>query len=60
MHNLLLGLLASLTFLFKTSSTLRFENLALRHQLGVLRRSSPQRLKLTAFDRLFWVWLSRV
>lgn len=60
MHNLLIVLLAALSTLFKTSTTLRLENLALRQQLGVLRRSSPKRLKLIASDRLFWVWLTRV
>jgi len=60
MPNRLLLLLTALSTLFKTSTTLRFENLALRHQLGVLRRSSPKRLQLTASDRLFWVWLTRV
>jgi hypothetical protein len=56
----MLILLTALPTLFKTSTTLRFENLALRQQLGVLRRSSPKRLQLTASDRLFWVWLTRV
>jgi hypothetical protein len=36
------------------------ENLALRQQLAVLRRSAPKRLKLTPADRIFWVWLGRV
>jgi hypothetical protein len=39
----LLGVLASL---FKTSVELRLENLALRNQLDVLRRSAPKRVKL--------------
>jgi hypothetical protein len=60
MHNLLLVLLTALSTLFKTSTTLRVENVALRQKLGVLRRSSPKRLKLTASDRLFWAWLPRV
>jgi transposase InsO family protein len=34
------------------------ENLALRHQLGVLQRS-VKRPKLTAADRFLWAWLSR-
>ena len=38
----------------------RVENLALRQQLIVLRRSSPKRLKLTTVDRIFWLWLRRV
>ena len=36
-----------LTSMFKTSAQLRLENLALRQQLIVLRRSAPKRLKLT-------------
>jgi hypothetical protein len=45
---------------FKASAELRLENVALRHQLGVLRRSAPKQLKLTAADRIFWLWLRRV
>ena len=37
----MLTLLGVLTSLFKTSAQLRLENLALRHQLAVLRRSAP-------------------
>jgi putative transposase len=40
--------------------TLQLEVLALRHQLQVLKRSRPQRLRLAQMDRLLWVWLSRV
>jgi len=36
------------------------ENLALRHQLHVLRRQRPGRLRLFTFDRLLWVWLYRL
>ena len=56
----LLWLLGVLFALFKTSAELRLENLALRHQLGVLRRSAPKRLKLRPADRILWVWLRRV
>ena len=45
---------------FKTSAQLRLENLALRQQLAVLRRSAPKRPKLTSADRVFWVWLRLV
>jgi putative transposase len=44
---------------FKSQATLHLENLALRHQLGVLRRS-VKRPKLTSADRLLWAWLSEV
>ena len=50
----MLGALASLC---QTSAQLRRENLALRQQLAVLRRSAPKRLQLTPADRLFWVGL---
>jgi len=56
----LLTVLDVLTSMFKTSAQLRLENLALRQQLTVLRRSAPKRLKLTRADRIFWVWLRRV
>src|SRR3954452_22829719 len=48
------GVVASI---FKSSAQLRLENLALRQQLAVVRRSAPKRLKLTPADRIFWVWL---
>jgi hypothetical protein len=41
---------------FRSRATLHLENLALRHQLGVLRRS-VKRPELTSADRLLWVWL---
>jgi hypothetical protein len=53
-------LLATLSSIFRSRATLQLENLALRHQIGVLRRSARTRPKLTSGDRLLWVWLSRV
>src|SRR6195256_1430539 len=41
---------------FKSRASLQLENLALRHYLGVLRRS-VKRPKLTSADRLLWTWL---
>ena len=43
----------------KSRATLQLENLALRHQLGVLGRS-VKRPKLTAVDRLLWTWVCEV
>ena len=40
-------LLATLSSIFRSRAALEFENLALRHQIGVLRRSSRKRPKLT-------------
>src|SRR5260370_28161127 len=50
-------LAAALSAAFKSRAALQLENLALRHQLGVLRRS-VKRPKLTSADRLLWSWLS--
>ena len=60
MHISLTPLLAILSSLFRSRATLQLENLALRHQIGVLRRSARKRPKLTSGDRLLWVWLSRI
>ena len=53
-------LLATLSSLFRSRAEIELENLALRHQIGVLRRSARKRPKFTLGDRLLWVWLSRV
>ena len=52
-------LAAAVSAAFKSRATLQLENLALRHQLGVLRRS-VKRPKLTSADRLLWAWLCEV
>ena len=43
----------------KSRAALQVENLALRHQLGVLHRS-VKRPKLSSADRLLWTWLCDV
>src|SRR5882672_6353279 len=50
---------AALSSLVKTLAALQLENLALRHQLGVLHRSA-KKPKLTPLDRLLWAWLCGV
>jgi putative transposase len=52
-------LLANLSSIFHSRAALQLENLALRHQIGVLQRSARNRPKVTLVDRLLWVWLSR-
>ena len=49
-------LAAAASSAFKSRATLHLENLALRHQLGVMCRS-VKRPKLTSADRLLWAWL---
>jgi len=51
---------ATLSSIFRSRAVLQLENLALRHQIGVLQRSARKRPRLTSVDRLLWVWLSRV
>ena len=53
----LLAAVASATA--KSRAALQVENLALRHQLGVLRRS-VKKPKLATPDRLLWAWLCGV
>ncbi len=52
--------LAGVASVLKTRAALQLENIALRHQIGVLQRSANKRPRLHAADRLLWVWLSRV
>jgi putative transposase len=53
-------LFATLSSIFRSRAALELENLALRHQIGVLQRSARKRPELTPADRLLWVWLSRI
>jgi transposase InsO family protein len=53
-------LLATLSSIFCSRASLLLENLALRHQIGVLKRSARKRPKLTSGDRLLWICLSRL
>lgn len=52
-------LLAACSSILKSRAALQLENLALRHQIGVLQRSAKKRPFLQTADRLLWVWLSR-
>jgi hypothetical protein len=52
--------LAALLSILRSRAALELENLALRHQIGVLQRSAARRPKLTPWDRLLWIGLSRL
>src|SRR2546428_5032200 len=54
-----IGLVSTLTLLFGAHRHVALENLALRHQLAVYKRTLT-RPKVRKSDRLFWVALSRV
>jgi transposase InsO family protein len=59
MFDLFLQLIRFIPSFFKTRVSLQIENLALRHQLCVLRRS-VKRPKIRPADRFIWSLLSRV
>ena len=50
-------LVGALSSFFRARAALQLENLALRHQIGVLQRSVRKRPRLTAADRILWAWL---
>src|SRR5271168_2337867 len=61
MFNLLRSMLFSLRHCCRTRVGLQAEIIALRHQLLLLqRRNDGQRLRMRTWDRIFWVWLSRL
>ena len=45
---------------FRSQAAVAAENLVLRQQLIVLGRKAPKRVRLTNFDRLLFVWTSRL
>src|SRR5437867_3590859 len=55
-----LSLLMTLRTWARSRAALQFDVLTLRHQLQVLRRAQPRRLRLAKTDRLLWVLLSRI
>jgi hypothetical protein len=55
--NLLLGYIWSC---LQSRERLKAEVVVLRHQLNVLRRKTPKRLKLSNSDRVLFVWLYRM
>jgi putative transposase len=60
MLSVLRVVLKTLCFSLRSRRALALENLALRHQLAILRRAARARPRIHRFDRALWVWLSRV
>ena len=54
------SIVAAIARRFRSRAVLELENLALRHQLYVLRRQRPGRPRLFTIDRLLWVWFYRL
>ncbi len=59
MTSVLVSLLLTFRSSLRSRAALQIEVLALRHQLRVLDRSRPKRVRLAWMDRLLWVRLSR-
>jgi putative transposase len=59
MRSVIVSLFLTLRVSLRDRAALQLEILALRHQLHVMSRSRPQRLRLTQADRMLWVWLSK-
>ncbi len=45
---------------FRSRAALQLEVIVLRHQLEVLQRTRPARVRLTRLDRIFWLFLYRL
>src|SRR5258705_12013258 len=60
MISVIVSLLLTLRGSARSHGGLQLEILALHHQLQVLHRARSPRLRLTAADRLLWVWLAGV
>jgi putative transposase len=56
---MMMGFWTFLRVVFFGSAAIALENVALRHQLRVLQRTVT-RPRLSRWDRVFWVWLSRL
>src|SRR5271165_835608 len=60
MHKAVRSIVSVVARRLRSRAAAELENLALRHQLHVLRRRRPGRLRLIKIDRLLWVWLYRL
>jgi hypothetical protein len=60
MHKAVRSIVSVVARRLRSRAVVELENLALRHQLHVLRRQRPGRPRLFAIDRLLWIWLYRI
>jgi putative transposase len=59
MISVLRSVFRTLRTVARSRAALHLEILALRHQLDVLQRTRPQRIRLAETDRWLWVMLAR-
>ena len=60
MHKAVRSIVSVVARRLRSRAEVELENLALRHQLHVLRRQRQGRPRLFAMDRLLWIWLYRI
>src|SRR5271165_2778344 len=60
MHKAVRSIVSVVARRLRSRAAAELENLALRHQLHVLRRRRPGRPRLFTIDRLLWIWLYRI
>src|SRR6478672_3354701 len=60
MMSVLLSILLTLRTWAHSRAALQLEILALRHQLQILQRTRPRRVRLAKTDRWLWARLSRI
>ena len=60
MITFLSAIVSFLSFRIRSRAALELEVIALRHQLGVLKRRRPGRARFLFADRLLWIWLRRI
>ena len=51
---------AALSSILRSRAAREVENLILRHQIGIFQGPARKRPKLPPWDRLLWVWFSRI
>jgi hypothetical protein len=60
MRSVIVSWLFTLRTSLRDRAALQLEILALRHQLQVLERTRPRRVRLSRSDRLLWVCLPEI
>ena len=60
MFEVVISVLSAFLTRFKSRARLEAEVLALRHQVNILNRTAPKRVRFIGFDRLLFVWLYRL
>ena len=53
-------ILTQMVLSLRSRAELQVENLALRHQIEIRKRTAPKRARLTKMDRLIFTWLLRL